>query len=237
MRAVMQAQDISPAAARIGISFRALYNTIRDRLQARNQPLRRLLPPVSREQRPHCSSVAKFARYGNDPGISLAVGRTKPLWRRSERVSNSVLAETQLDPDLSWATPKQIRMCFRVVTDSMAACGRFFDKVGTFPHKASDQKKSGFRVVAVQKIEKFWRGRRIWPVIKRKRQLARRVRTPDRRPENLRPRINRAVSGNPRRVFKSASSRSTSASRSSRVRRSTVSSVSSSASALATASV
>src|SRR6266849_3253498 len=78
----------------------------------------------------------------------------------------------------------------------MAPRDRFFDYVGTLAHKASDQEKRSLRIEAVQKIEEFWRDRRIRPVIKSERQLARRIRAPDRRPENLRPRINRAVRGN-----------------------------------------
>src|SRR6266481_1834958 len=84
-------------------------------------------------------------------------------------------------------------MRFRVVPYGMASRNRFFYKVGTLAHKTSDQKERGFRIVAVQKIEKFWRDRWIRPVIKRERQLARRIRAPDRASENLRPRINCAV--------------------------------------------
>src|SRR6266849_675941 len=90
-------------------------------------------------------------------------------------------------------------MRFRVVPNGMASRNRFFYKVGTLAHKTSDQEESGFRIVAVQKIEKFWRDRWIRPVVKRKGQFARRMRAPDRVSENLRPRINRAVGGNSRR--------------------------------------
>src|SRR5882672_9547751 len=83
-----------------------------------------------------------------------------------------------------------------MVPNGMSARGRFFYKVGTLAHKASDEKERRFRVVAVQKIQKPWCDRWIRPVIKRQRQLARRIRAPGRRPENLRPRMNRAVSGN-----------------------------------------
>ena len=89
-------------------------------------------------------------------------------------------------------------MGFSVIPDGMAARDRFLYELGAFAHKASYQKKSGFRVVAIQKIEESWRDCRIRPVIKRERQLARRIRAPERRPEDLRPRINCSVGGNSR---------------------------------------
>src|SRR5229473_4256399 len=90
-------------------------------------------------------------------------------------------------------------MQFRVIPNFVASCDSFFNEFRTLAYISANQKKCRFRVVTVEKIKQLERDRRIWPIVKRDGQLARRIGAPDRPPENLRPRIHRAIRADSRR--------------------------------------
>lgn len=58
-------------------------------------------------------------------------------------------------------------MCFGVIADRVAACSDFLRKRRAQAYVLADQEKRGFRIVAVEQIEEFWRDGRIWPVVER----------------------------------------------------------------------
>jgi len=194
--AVVETQDIAAAEGGSGSAFRASLRAVGDRLHSRNQPFRRFLLPITGNQCPHDRPVAEFAGRRNDPRISHPKGRAKPLWRSAQDLADSVLAQTQLNPDLSGRAPEQIRMGFGVIADGMAARDSFFYQFWTFAHVSPDHKKCRSGIVAIQKIKQFWRDRWIWPVIEGNRQFARRICPANRGPEQLRAGIDCAVGGN-----------------------------------------
>src|SRR5216684_638745 len=135
-------------------------------------------------------------------------------------------------------------MGFRVIADHVAARSNLANQFRTFSQVAPNQEESCRRIVLREQIEQLGRDRRIWTIVERNRQLARRIRSTDGLAKELCPRVRAALrgqtapqAGSLRLVFRSVSRRSTSMSRSIRVSRSPVSSATSSTSAVATASV
>ncbi len=169
-----------------------------DGLHAANQPFRRFLLPISRNQRPHDRAVAEIAGRRNYPGIPHPKWRAKPRGRRAQCIGNRVVAEAQLHPDLCGRQPQKIRVRFSVIPDGVSASDDFFHQFRTFAHVSPNQEKCRLCVVAVEKIEKLWRDRGIRPVVKGNRQFARRIGLANRTPKKLRARMNGTVGDGPR---------------------------------------
>src|SRR6266571_371304 len=190
MPSVMQAEDVARGA---GGRFRAIFcaplNVRCDRLHALNQPLRRFLPPIAGDQRPHHRSAPECAGCRDDLRISKSIRRTEPLWRRAGRIGNCLLTQAQFRRDLRRREPEEIRMRVRVVAQYMASGYRFLHQGGAFSNESANQEKSGLRVIAVQQIQQLWGDRRIWPVIESDGQLAWRMGAADRWSEKLRARV------------------------------------------------
>src|SRR5713226_5740063 len=128
MRPVVETQDIAPAGSgSCGAISAASLRMVGDGLHARNQPCRWFLLPITRKQRPHDRAVAKFARRRNDPRISHSKRRAKPLWGRSNRTSDGVVAKAQFHTHLRWIQPQKIRMQFRVIANLVAARDGFLN--------------------------------------------------------------------------------------------------------------
>src|SRR5260370_40550552 len=106
MCAVVETEDIAGTSSRgAGAFSQASLRMAGDRLHARNQPLRRFLPPITGNQRPHHGAVAEVAGRWNDPGVSQTKWRTKPFWQGPQGVGNRVLADALLNSDLSRDAP------------------------------------------------------------------------------------------------------------------------------------
>ncbi len=153
VRAVVQAEDISVAAASDGRAravCQAVLRMLRDRLHSGNQPLHRPLPPVTGNQRPHHRAIGKLSGCGNDAGISHSKGRTKPLGGVADRIRNGVVAEAQLNADLCRRLPQKVRVRLRVISNGMSACDGFFHQIRTFTHVAPNQEKCRSGIVLAE---------------------------------------------------------------------------------------
>src|SRR5260370_11163761 len=174
MRAVVETEDIAlTSSGGDGAFSQASLRMASDGLHSRNQPLRGFLPPITGNQRPHHGAVAQFAGGWNDPGVSHPKRRTKPLWRRPQRVGNRVMAKAQLNSDLSGSEPEKIRSGFGVIARDVSPSDGLFHQFRAFAHVSPNQKKCRLRVIAVQQIEQFRSDAWIRPIVKGNRQLAR----------------------------------------------------------------
>src|SRR5262249_53927019 len=79
-----------------------------DGLHAENQPFRGPLQPITRNERPHNRFASELLGRWDHPGIAKTIGRTKPLRGSPEGVRNGVVAEPQLDSDLSRAELEEV---------------------------------------------------------------------------------------------------------------------------------
>src|SRR5260370_19569735 len=153
MCAVVETEDIAGTSSRgAGAFSQASLRMAGDRLHARNQPLRRFLPPITGNQRPHHGAVAEFAGRWNDPGLSQPKWRTKPFWPRPPGIGNRVMAEAQLNSDLSGSAPEKIRRCFGVVAGEVSPGDGFFHQFRAFAHVSPNQNKCRLGVIAVHQI-------------------------------------------------------------------------------------
>src|SRR5439155_12713054 len=83
----------------------------------------------------------------------------------------------------------------RVIAHQVSTRDSFFHQLWTFTRVSPNQKKCRFRTVPVQQIEQFRSHRRIRPIVKGERQLARGVCAANCTPEELRARMCGAVGG------------------------------------------
>ena len=63
-----------------------------------------------------------------------------------------------------------MRLC--VIGNQMAAFRNLLGQRLAFTHKTTNHKKCGFGVVLIEQVQQPWRDRRIWSIVKRKRQIA-----------------------------------------------------------------
>src|SRR5271170_1544931 len=165
--------------------------TLCDRSKTRNEPLRRCGAPVAGDQRPHHDPLLQFAGGRNYPRVAKSEGRTEPAGRRARRRDDRIIAAAKLDGNLIWLQPEEIGMRVRMIADDMSAGGGLLEELRTFAAMLSDDEESRSRFVTIQKIEQLGRDRRVRPVVKGKRQLARRICAANRRAKKLRTRIDR----------------------------------------------
>ncbi len=174
MRAVVETEDVARAGSDgVGAISHASLRMVGDGPHARNQPFRRFLVPITRNQRPHGRAVAEFAGRRNDPRISHPKGRAKPLGRRAQHIGNRIVAEAQLNPDLCGRQPQEIRVRFGVIPNDVSASDGFFHQRRTFADVSPNQEKCGLGVVKVEKMKQLGRDRRIRPIVKSNRQFTR----------------------------------------------------------------
>src|SRR5260370_19042148 len=200
MRAIVETEDKSHRGnGSFGTVTHPPLRMVSDGLDARNKPFRRFLPPITGKQRPHDRAVAEFAGRWNDPGIAHPKGRAKPFRGRAQRTRNRVVAEPQLNPDLSASEAEKIRMRFGVIADEVSTRDGLSNEFWTFAHVSANQEKCRTRVVAVEKVKQLRRDRRIRSIVECKNQLARGVCPADRFSKKLCTRMRRAVSKRARR--------------------------------------
>src|SRR5260370_1400485 len=195
MRAIVETEDIAHTGnGSFGTVLQAALRMVSDGLHTRNQPFRGFLPPITREQRPHDGAVAQFAGRWNDPGIAHPKGRAKPFRGRAQRTRNRVVAEAQLNPDLSASEAEKIRMRFGVIADEVSTRDGLSNEFWTFAHVSANQEKCRTRVVAVEKVKQLRRDRRIRSIVECKSQLPRAVCPADRVSKKLSTVLPRAAS-------------------------------------------
>src|SRR5690348_728534 len=190
VRTIVEAENVASCGEAIRSAGRRIaLGASGDRRDARDQPLRGSGTPVTRNERPHDDALSQCLRGGNDPGITKAEGRPKPLRGRAGGGLDGEIAAAKLDGDLIRLQPEEIGMSVSVIADDVAPRGGFLQKVGAFPSVLADDENSGARFVEIEKIEQFRRDLGIRAVVERESQLARRVRAANGPAKELRARV------------------------------------------------